>query len=278
MGTRVRKSNGPEVDRASARTAEEDYFERLAASMAATAGIFDPLTNRTYDASIKNRITRELDDRSAEVKAHIKRFAERDLMRTYEEMPKNRVVLHEVIHKELLGRPSVRVVVAAAAFSPVEELVRHGRSCRKSTSSDLERARETLVKSDSVFYYMGAFSTTGWDDDARKSIAGPNWLVALSDRADAAWRTWYAPDPRWRSAARIFDLSTEEEKVEAVRRWVTRHTGELLLDELTEDRVFDDLGYALPIVREAFRRISAEDPYVKFDTSARPYRLTRTYG
>lgn len=278
MGSKVRKANGPEVDRASARTAEEDYFERLAASMATTAGIFDPLTNRTYDASVKNRITRELDDRSAEVKAHIKRFAERDLMRTYEEMPKNRVVLHEIIHKELLGRPSARVVVAAASFSPVEELVRHGRSCRKSTSFDLERARETLVKSDSVFYYMGAFSTTGWDDDARKAIAGPNWLIALSDRSDAAWRTWYAPDPRWRSAARIFDLSTEEEKVEAVRRWVTRHTGELLLDELTEDRVFDDLGYALPIVREAFRRISAEDPYVKFDTSARPYRLTRTYG
>ena len=278
MATKLRKSNGPEVDRASARTAEEDYFERLAATMASTAGIFDPMSNRTYDASLKNRVTREQDDRSADVKAQIKRHAERDLMRTYEEMPKNRVVLHEIVHKELLGRPAVRVVVAGAAFSPVEELVRHGRSCRRASSSDLERVRDLLVKSDSVFYYVGAFSTTGWDEDARKSIAGPNWLVALSDRADGAWRTWYAPDPRWRSAARIFDLSTEEEKVEAVRRWVSRHTGELLLDELTEDRVFDDLGYALPIVREAFRQIAAEDRYVKFDTSARPYRLTRTYG
>jgi hypothetical protein len=271
-------SHDPEVDRASARTAEEDYFERLAASMAATAGIFDPLSSRTYDASIKNRITKEVDDRSAEVKGHIKRFAERDLMRTYEEMPKNRVVLHEVVHKELLGRPTVRVVVAGASFSPVEELVRHGRSCRRASAFDLEKVRELLVKSESVFYYVGAFSTTGWDEAARKSISGPNWLLALSDRSDGAWRTWYAPDPRWRSAARIFDLSTEEEKVEAVRRWVTRHTGELLLDELTEDRVFDDLGYALPIVREAFRQIAAEDRYVKFDTSARPYRLTRTYG
>jgi hypothetical protein len=278
MATKIRKSSDPEVDRASARTAEEDYFERLAASMAATAGIFDPTSNRTYDASIKNRVTKEVDDRSAEVKAHIKRFAERDLMRTYEEMPKNRVVLHEIVHKELLGRPSVKVVVAGAAFSPIEELVRHGRSCRRASAYDLERVRDLLVKSESVFYYVGAFSTTGWDEAARKSIAGPNWLLALSDRADGAWRTWYAPDPRWRAAARIFDLSTEEEKVEAVRRWVTRHTGELLLDELTEDRVFDDLGYALPIVREAFRQIAAEDRYVKFDTSARPYRLTRTYG
>ena len=278
MATKVRKSSGPEVDRASARTAEEDYFERLAASMAATAGIFDPMSNRTFDASVKNRITKELDDRSADVKAQIKRHAERDLMRTYEEMPKNRVAIHEIVHKELLGRPAVKVVVAGASFSPIEELVRHGRSCRRASAFDLERVRELLVKSETVFYYVGAFSTTGWDEDARKSIAGPNWLLALSDRADGAWRTWYAPDPRWRSAARIFDLSTEEEKVEAVRRWVTRHTGELLLDELTEDRVFDDLGYALPIVREAFRQIAAEDRYVKFDTSARPYRLTRTYG
>lgn len=278
MGTKVGKTEGPELDRAAARAAEEDYFERLAASMASTAGIYDPLSNRMYDASVKNRVSKELDDRSADVKAQIKRHAERDLLRTYEEMPKNRIVLHEIIHKELLGRPTVKVVVAGASFSPIEELVRHGRSCRRAGTSELERVRDLLVKSDSVFYYVGAFSTTGWDEAAKKAITGPNWLVALSDRADGAWRTWYAPDPRWRAASRIFDLSTEEEKVEAVRRWVTRHTGELLLDELTEDRVFDDLGYAIPIVREAFRRIAAEDPYVKFDTGARPYRLTRTYG
>ncbi len=278
MATKLRKSSGPEVDRDAARTAEEDYFERLAAVMAATAGIFDPLTNRTFDASPRNRVTKTLDERSAELKGLIKRHAERDLMRTYEEMPKNGVVVHEILHKELLGRPAVRVVVAAAAFSPAEELVKHGRSCRRATVAELERVRDLLVKSESVFYYLGAFSATGWDEEARKALAGPNWLVALSDRHEGAWRTWYAPDPRWKSAARLFDLSTEEEKVEAVRRWVSRHTGELLLDELTEDRVFDDLGYAIPIVREAFRRIAAEDRYVKFDTSARPYRLTRTYG
>ncbi len=278
MATRLRKSIGPEVDRDAARTAEEDYFERLASVMAATAGIFDPLSNRTFDASPRNRVTKTLDERAAELKGLIKRHAERDLMKTYEEMPKNGVVVHEIVHKELLGRPAVRVVVAAAAFSPAEELVKHGRSCRRATAGELERVRELVVRNESVFHYVGAFSATGWDEDARKALAGPNWLVALSDRHEGAWRTWYAPDPRWKAAARIFDLSTEEEKVEAVRRWVSRHTGELLLDELTEDRVFDELGYAIPIVREAFRRIAAEDRYVKFDTSARPYRLTRTYG
>jgi len=51
-----------------------------------------------------------------------------------------------------------------------------------------------------------------------------------------------------------------------------------LSGELTEDTVFDALGYAIPIIREAFTQIAAEDRYVRFDTSARPYRLTRVYG
>jgi hypothetical protein len=219
-----------------------------------------------------------VDDRSSEVKSLIKRFADRDLMRSYEEMPKNELHVYEIVHKELLGRPSVRVVVAGAAFSPVEELVRSGFSRARIAASELLRTKEQIVKSEHVFYYINAFATTGWEEDARRALVGNNHLIALSDIQNGAWRTYYAPDPRWRAAARIFDLSTEEEKVEAVRRWVSRHTLELLMDELTEDTVFDALGYAIPIIREAFSQIAAEDRYVRFDTSARPYRLTRVYG
>jgi hypothetical protein len=276
--TRIRRAPAPEVDRKAAAVAEEGYFERLSTNINATAGLYDPLTNRTYDTSPRNRVTKALDERSSEVKAFIKRFAERDLMRTYEEMPKNGIVLHEIVHKELLGRPSVRVVAAGAGFSPVEDLVRHGRSRRSASADELARVRDLVVRSENVFYYLGAFSTTGWDDAAKRALSGPNYLVALSDLFEGAWRTYYAPDPRWRAAARIFDLTSEEEKVEAIRRWVTKHTFELLMDELTEDTVFEELGYAIPIVREAFQLIAAEDRFVRFDTSTRPYRLVRNYG
>ncbi len=276
--TRIRRAPAPEVDRKAAAAAEEGYFERFASNVNATAGVYDPLTNRTYDASPRNRVTKALDERSSEVKAFIKRFAERDLMRTYEEMPKNGVVLHEIVHKELLGRPSVRLAIAGAAFSPVEDLVRQGRSRRAAPADELARVRDQVVRSDAVFYYVGAFSTTGWDDAAKRTLSGPNWLVALSDLHEGAWRTYYAPDPRWRAAARIFDLTTGEEKVDAIRRWVTKHTFELLMDELTEDTVFEELGYAIPIVREAFQLIAAEDRFVRLDTSARPWRLVRNYG
>lgn len=276
--TRIRPASAPAIDRAAARAAEEDFFERLAAGVNAVAGVYDPLDDRTYDASPRNRVTKAIDDRSTEVKGLVKRFAERDLMRTYEEMPRNGIVLFEIVHKELLGRPSVRVVIAGAAFSPSEELVKSGSSRRRAGAEELARVRDLVVQSEDVFYYMGAFSSTGWDDASRRALAGTNFLVALCDRHEEAWRTYYAPDPRWRAAARIFDLSSEEEKVQAIRRWVKRHTFELLMDELTEDTVFDELGYAIPIVREAFEQIAAEDRFVRFDTSVRPYRLVRTYG
>lgn len=276
--TRIRRTVAPPVDRKAARVAEESFFERLAANVNATFGVYDPLNNRTYDASPRNRVTKSLDDRSTEVKGLIKRLAEKDLMRTYEEMPKNGIVLYEILHKELLSRPAVRVLIAGAAFSPAEELIRAASSRRRAGGEELNRVKDLVVQSESVFTYLGAFSTTGWEEEARRALVGSNYLIALCDIHEEAWRTYYAPDPRWRSAARIFDLTTEEEKVQAIRRWVRKHTFELLMDELTEDTVFDELGYAIPIIREAFEAIAAEDPYVRFDTSSRPYRLVRIYG
>jgi hypothetical protein len=275
---RAERPDPPETARADARDAEERFFERLAARMAATAGIYDPLSRRTWDASPRNRVTKSLEERSTEVKAAVKRLAERDLMKIYEDMPGNAVVLHEILHRELLGRPQVKVVVAGAAFSPVEDLVVRGASSRPIEAAELARVRAMVVRHDAVFYYMGAFSTTGWAASAEDELAGPNWLVALSDQRDGAWRTRYAPDERWTASARLFDLSSEEEKVDAIRRWVKAHTAALIMDELTEDAVFDALGYAVPLIRRAFASIAREDPFVRYDATGRPHRLVRTYG
>lgn len=279
MATRARRTPATaSLDRKAALAAEDGFFERLGANMNVTMGLYNPLDNRTYDASPRHRIFKLLDERSAEVKAMIKKHADRDLMRTYEEMPKNPVHLYEVLHKELLGPRSVRVVIAGASFSPIEELVKSGSSSRRATATELARAKDLIVQQPNVFYYVGAFSATGWDEAARGGLIGPNFLIALLDVLDDAWRTWFAPDARWRGAARIFDLTSEEEKIEAVRRFVKRHTAKLLMDELTEDFVFDELGYQIPIIREAFETLAAEDRFIKFDTGTRPYRLVRTYG
>lgn len=277
VNTRVHRATAG-IDRAAALALEEQFFERLAATVGATQGLYNPMDDRTYDAASRNRVTRVSDDRSAEVKTLVKKLAERDLMRTYEEMPKGGVVLHEILHRELLGRASVRIAIAGAPFSPTDELITSGTSRRRATAEELNRVKDAIVRNPNVFYYVGAFSTTGWEEGVRRGLVGPNHLIALVDVHEDAWRTYWAPDPRWRSAARVFDLTSEEEKIQAIRRWVKRHTFELLMDELTEDTVFNELGYAIPIIRAAFQSIAEGDPYVRFDAATRPCRLVRTYG
>ncbi len=266
------------MDRKSAAVAEESFFERLGANMNVTMGLYNPLDNRTYDSSPRNRVFKQIDDRSSDVKALIKKHADRDLMKTYEEMPKNVIHAYEVLHKELLGPKTVRVVIAGASFSPIEELVKKGSSQQRTAPEELLRVKDLIAANPNAFYFIGAFSTVGWEESAKGALIGPNFLIALCDQLGEAWRTWFAPDARWRGAARVFDLTTEDEKIESIQRFVKKNTAKLLMDEMTEDFVFDELGYSIPIIREAFETISTEDPFLKFDTSNRPFRLTRTYG
>lgn len=279
MSTRIKSSLKPVfVTRQDARVAEEMFFERLQGNLNRLQGLFNPLDGRTYDASARHRIAKTMDARATELKAAIKRFVEKDLMKVYEEMPKNGVQVHEIVHKEILGARSVKIVVAGAAFSPVEDLLRSGRSARAIGAEEVAKWAQALAAHEEVFYYIGAFATTTFESGARSVLSGSNYLVALVDRLEAAWRTCWAPDTRWRGAARVFDLTTDEEKIEAVFTFCRRRQFALLMDELTEDYVFDELGYPIPLIREAFERLAAEDRFVRFDTASRPFRLVRNYG
>jgi hypothetical protein len=278
MTTRTKVGKPEPVTRAEALVAEEQFFERLRARLGGLQGVFHPLDGRMYDATARHRNGRTVEDRTAEVKGAVKRLAERDLMKIYEEMPKGTIELADITHKELLGAKSVKVVVAGASFSPMEDLIREGRSSRSIGAEELARVRDGIVTRPNAFHYVGAFATTSWDPGCRAVLTGPNYLVSLIDRVEGAWRTYYSPDTRWRGAARVFDLTSEEEKIEAVRRLVRRRPFALLMDEMTEDYVFDELGYPIPVIREAFERVAAEDRFVRFDTGTRPFRLVRTYG
>ncbi|MHC4608514.1 MAG: hypothetical protein ACYTAF_16505 [Planctomycetota bacterium] len=280
MATRKSRRERPKrgLTRKGYRVAEENFFARLKAKLNAMPGVYNPLDKRTYDASPKNRVTKTLDDRSTVVKKLIKKLAQRDLMKTYEEMPKNNVLVVEIRHKEMFGSRSVKAAVVGAAFSPSEELIRTGRSARRATAAQLNQIKDMVVTEPKVFYFVGAFCPTGWDDGCRHVLGGGNCLVALLDIHHGAWRTFFAPDARWRSSARLFDLTSEEEKIDAVRKFVERNTSRLLMDEMTEKFVFEELGYPLGIIREAFQVIASEDPFIRFDTGGRPFRLIRTYG
>jgi len=265
------------IDRRTAQVAEENFFERFIGAANNARAVPSPMDGRTYDLGPANRTIRTLDGRTEEMKAAIKRRVERDLLKTYDEMPRCGTMLLEIHRRDFLGGRDLRVVVAGASLSPVDDFLTQGSSSRPVGAADFARVRDEVVTRDDVFYFLCAFATTAWHPEARNTLAGRNYLAALCDLHEDAWRVWYAPDPRWGYAARLFDLTSAEEKIEAVRRFVERHTFELLMDELTEDIVFEHLGYAVGIIREAFEIVAAQTEFLRLETGVEPWRLVRVY-
>jgi hypothetical protein len=103
MTTRTRFGKTEATTRAEALVAEEQFFDRLRGRLNGMQGVFHPLDGRMYDATARHRNGRTVEDRMAELKGAVKRFAERDLMRIYEEMPKGTIEVADITHKELLG-------------------------------------------------------------------------------------------------------------------------------------------------------------------------------
>jgi len=152
VNSRVYRKAEPEpVDRKTALVREEGFLERFTGNINNTPAIFNPLDGKFYDASVRNRVMRTLDDRSQDVKVLIRKHAERDLMKTYEEMPKNPGVVFEIWHQQMFANRQLRVVAAAASTSPTEEMIRRGSSANPARPEDLKRVAEELkVQADAV--------------------------------------------------------------------------------------------------------------------------------
>lgn len=279
MATRLfQKRTGRVIDRRTAQVAEENFFERFASSVTQSRGLLSPLDGRAYDFDPAHRTVKTLDTRTEALKALIKRTVARDLLKTYDEMPRGGTMIFELAQKGLLGGRDPRVVVAGAALSPVEELLRSAGASSPIGATDLAKVRDEICVRPDVFYFVCAFSTTSWDPDARNTLSGPNVLMALCDYFEDTWRVIFGPDPRWECAPRLFDLTTYEEKVDAVRRFVERHTFELLMDELTETFVAEELGLSLGVVREAFEIVEDQSDFLRLETGVQPFRLARVYA
>src|SRR5688500_20192859 len=101
MTTRTRIGKPEPVTRSEALVAEEQFFERLRGRLNGLQGVFHPLDGRVYDASARHRNGRTVEDRAGELKVAVKKLAERDLMRIYEEMPKGLIEMADIKHKGL---------------------------------------------------------------------------------------------------------------------------------------------------------------------------------
>lgn len=273
----LNRRSGRSVDRRTAQVAEENFHERLAAAVNQAREVVNPTEGKAFSIGPRDRIQRIHDASTDRLKEMVKKQVPRDLLKTYDEMPKGIATIFEAVGGGLLGGKDARVAVAGVAIHPWEELLREGRSSRRITATELNRTREELVTRPDVFHYLCAFAPTGWEEAARDTLSGPNFLVALADLQADAWRVYYAPDARFEGSARVFDLTTYDEKVDAIRRFVDAHAFEIVMDEMTEEVVYEHLWYPIPVIREAMEVLEREMEFVRLDASSTPYRLVRVY-
>ncbi len=267
------------ITRANARELEQAFIGRLQRNVLALYGIFSPLENRWFDADEKNRESHVMEPGQEAVRRAVNEHITRGHKRVFEEMPTNRTFLCEVFTRELLGGKTPRVIVLGLAVNPLEDLVKDGGSARKLGYQDLLDAMNPWVHHPQVFYYVSAFSTTGWSDDAKaRASNSANALVTLVDYRDKSWILSPAPDQRWGDSLRMFDLNSTEELVGRVSQFVDAHTFELLMDQMTDRYVAGALGVDAVSVRKAFEGIPPKDKFVRLLGSGNDARLVRDYG
>lgn len=197
---------------------EELFIGRFDETMARVARLPHPLDEALYPAGPRDRIHLKR-TRSDEVVDLMKRHRvyERELL---DLLPLDEVSEYRIFTRSIFGRRDVRVVVAAASVSPLEELIVTRRAVSPAGPAELERALGAIAPRDGAFYYIGVLSPTGWEPGAEHHVpSSPNVLVCLVEPGEGtAWRQRYQSTQRWSGLFRLFDPESEREKVERAKR------------------------------------------------------------
>jgi len=206
-----------------ARAIEDLFVGRFEEAMAAIRRVPHPIEQQLYAAGERDRVHLKR-SRTDDVVEHMKRHRVFDRA-VFDEVPLDQVSEFRIVTRSFFGRKDVRVVVAAAAVSPLEDFVRGRCSLAKGGAPDLERALQSLSLVDECFYYIGVLSTVGWEPGVERHIPSrPNVLCALvENREGTEWRLRSSGDERWGGLTRLFDPETDREKIDRVRRRLTTH-------------------------------------------------------
>ena len=194
------------------------------------------------------------------------RLFDRDL---FDSMPLNKSTRFELGFSRHAGSPGV--VVVGVSWSPLEDLVRSGRSCRELSRGDLEAIvrRHTDGAAAGEFVYLGVHATSGFAPEVRAApAAGANFSTALIEfDEDCGWRVQHSFAPEAASLASIFDPEPAGRKVERLMRRMTD------LDALRVRGGFVDLkelegqwGLHPAVLEEAVRRLQEADPRLEVST------------
>lgn len=204
-------------------------------------------------------------------------YSERELLRTMlrgkpdagdlRDYPHNTFREIALVRKAALLGPKVRkVVVVGACVSPLRELVDKGYAEAPANRGVLVDLIDRVIDSSETYFYIGVFSTTGWDKDLIDAVPqAANYSLFLLDVQNADNFRVHAPasfDARVRSA---FDPETDESRITRCKTYLDNHPtlktsgGFLLTVEVAEGANVPE-----PLARDVCKIWSKHAPDLEF--------------
>ena len=256
-----------------AKALEAIFLRRFEEAIAEIQRVPHPVDRQLLPAGPRERIHLKRSRSEAVIdlmKRH--RVYDRALLDT---MPLEATSEVRIYTKGIFGRKEIRVVIAAIAVSPLEDFVTKRFSLARSGVREIERAIESLPllaqapgarpaprKVDSVFHYVGVFSTVGWERGAELHLPNSKELLAclVENRGGTAWAVRRTEDERWAGLTRLFDPETDREKIDRTKAFLATHRelavrgGHVLLKDLHEEA-----GVSPDIVEAAVRELLCDD-------------------
>ncbi len=265
------------VTRRECKNREEAFISRVESKFGSRFGVFHPGEGRWLDMS-KNNVEVKRRAKTDSVKSEVQSLLDENYREVFQQMPVDRSISWYVFTRKFFGGRSLKVVMAAAAISPWKDLVRKGYSNRKIPYARAEEVASKLNAGNNVFHYIGLFATTGWKENARQLVSnGQNYLLSLVDYRDGRWRNYQSPDGRWGDFQSVFDLNTKDEQKERILEYIRNHEFEVIMGRLSLEKAQKDLNMSESELKNSFRSVASQDPFVKFEVTPSGSRLVRTY-
>lgn len=267
--------DSPTLDRAACRSLESQFIDRFLRRLKEIKLLHNPLANAAVDTD--GGVLRE-GSGEIEIKAAVRRYEPPERQAAaFEEMPRDLHVTIEYSRRRILGPRRPAIAAAGIAVNPIDELAREGRARSPAGPERLATVLQRILVNPKLFYYVVAFSPTGWHPATHSFGLSQNAIVALASPQAGGLRV-LIPEGAGLVSRKAFDLTTYSEKLGMLQVMVAECGVELVLGDFTEDLVFERLHFDRSIIESLFEDAVAEDPFLILDNRRTPLRLLREYS
>ena len=199
------------------RKLEHEFLNGFEARLYTVPAVPNPMEGgKRYEIHPAGETTSLFSDRDALKKLLIESGdAEGDMRR----FPHNRGMEISLIRKKLFGPKLKKMSFVGTCWSPLDELVKTGRARSQGTRRTLVKLVERVVTDANCYYWIGAFSSTGWNADARDAnVRGANYVLFLLECDEENGFRAFAPPDMDLVVRNAFDPEDEMTKLNRARR------------------------------------------------------------